>query len=177
MFCTYLIKKLHKIFLDFQNIQIHLEFFFNHTWRSDQFFLTFYLNSSSKFFKICSQSGMNAVILLLDVNSWLLWLIPHHHSGLWAEDFVRIRTPTGPNNGSAEWRRGKRRGGPSKCKFTLSVSTHRETLQERKDRCFSPNGKCSSGNSAGEDGCRCAVGGFTCRKQPAEVRSRFIFTC
>lgn len=127
-----------------------------------------------KFLEICSHSRMKAAILLLDVNSWLLWLIPHHHSGYWAEDFVRIRTPTGSNNGSAEWRRGKRRGGSPKCKFNLSSSLHRETLQECPDLRCSPNGKWKSENTAREDGDRCAVAGSTCRRPLTQVGFRFI---
>lgn len=104
--------------------RVSLSQFKSYTRHSDiTIFKTFYLNCQ-EFLQICSHSGMNAMILL-DVNSWLLWLIPHHHSGLWAEDFVRIRTPTGPNNGSAEKRRGKRWGGSWKCKFTLSISLQR----------------------------------------------------
>ncbi|XP_058233049.1 pleckstrin homology domain-containing family G member 4B isoform X3 [Hemibagrus wyckioides] len=43
----------------------------------------------------------------------------------------------------------------------------RETPSERTDRCFSPDGKRTSENNAGEDGPRCTVGGST-RKQPTE---------
>lgn len=102
---------------------------------------------------------MNAVILLLDVNSWLLWLIPHHHSRHWAEDFVRIRTPTGPNNGSAEKRRGKRRGGSPKCKFTLSVSPQRNSEGTRRSAFLSE---------------READVGEWCRRRQAQVCCRRI---
>lgn len=78
---------------------------------------------------------------------------------------MRIRTPTGPNNGSAEKRGGKRRGGSSECKFTFCVFPQREVPQECTDRGFSPDGKWKSESNAGEDGHRCAVGGSTCRKQ------------
>ncbi|TSK20086.1 Pleckstrin homology domain-containing family G member 4B [Bagarius yarrelli] len=56
----------------------------------------------------------------------------------------------------------KKWGGPSKCKFTLSVSPQRNFT----DSSFFPSRKWKSENHAGEDRRRCTVGRSTCREQP-----------